>query len=155
MKIKKKIKPLKEITYNGFGFPVLILNAPTKQVRGKIEPIINYKSLGAAVIYALCHKETPLTGNQVRFLRLYFELSLRDFANLFGLSHPAVIKWENHKDAFAEISPATEKAIRLEALFRLGISAKAFHRSFHSFQNLADKLRKTEAKSEAPLKFAI
>lgn len=141
--------------YNGFGFPVLLVDVPAKMVRGTLEPVINYKTLGAAVIEALCQKETPLTGNQVKFIRQYFELSLRDFADLFGLSHPAILKWENHGDDFAEISPATEKTLRLEAIFRLGLKAKDFYQIFSGLKDLASKLQKSEVDHEEPLKLAI
>lgn len=152
MKSEKKIK---KMVYNGFGFPVVLMNVPAKIIRGNLEPVINYESLGAAVIEALCQKETPLTGNQVKFIRQYFELSLRDFAELFGLSHSAVLKWENHGDDFAEISPATEKTLRLEAVFRLGLKAKDFYQVFSDLKDLASKLRKPEVTHEEPLKLAI
>jgi DNA-binding transcriptional regulator YiaG len=152
MKSEKKIK---KMIYNGFGFPVVLNDVPAKVVRGNVEPIINYKTLGAEVIEALCQKETPLTGNQVKFIRQYFELSLRDFAELFGLSHPAIFKWENHNDDFAEISPATEKTLRLEALFRLGLKAKEFYQVFTNLKDLASRLQKSDADHEEPLKLAI
>lgn len=148
-------KKIKKTLYNGFGFPVLLINVSAKIIRGRIEPDINYRSLGAAVIAALCQKETPLTGHQVKFIRQYFELSLREFAEIFGLSHPAVLKWESHGDISAEISPATEKALRLEAVFRLGLKEKDFYRIFADFKNLASKLQKAEVTREGPLQLVV
>ena len=107
------------------------------------------------MIATLCQKETPLTGNQVKFVRQYFELSLREFAELFGLSHPAIIKWEKHGDNFAEISPATEKILRLEAAFRLGLTAKDFFRLYSDLKHIASKLQNPAVGHEAPLKLAI
>lgn len=151
----KTEKMIKKMIYNGFGFPIVLINVPAKIVRGNLEPAINYKTLGASVIEALCQKETPLTGNQVKFIRLYFELPLREFAELFGLSHPAVLKWERYGDDFAGISPATEKTLRLEAIFRLGLNAKDFYRVFSKLKGLASKLQKPEVTHEQPLKLAI
>ncbi|MEK7355236.1 MAG: hypothetical protein AAB250_02225, partial [Bdellovibrionota bacterium] len=62
MKSEKKIK---KMIYNGFGFPVVLNDVAAKMVLGNLEPVINYKTLGAEVIEALCQKATPLTGNQV------------------------------------------------------------------------------------------
>lgn len=152
MKTEKKIK---KMIYNGFGFPVLLMNVPARSIRGSLEPIVNYKTLGAAVIEALCQKETPLTGNQVKFIRQYFELSLRDFAKIFGLSHPAVITWEKHGDEAAGIFPAIEKTLRLEAVFRLGLKAKDFYQVFSNLKDLANKLQKSDTIQEEPLKLAI
>lgn len=156
MKTEKKTeKKIKKMIYSGFGFPVVLNGVPVKMIRGNLEPIINYKTLGSEVVEALCQKETPLTGNQVKFIRQYFELSLRDFAKLFGLSHPAVLKWEKHADDFADISPAIEKALRLEAVFRLGMKAKDFYRVYSELKDIASKLQKSEVTRERPLKVAI
>jgi DNA-binding transcriptional regulator YiaG len=152
MKSEKKIK---RMVFKGFGFPILLFNVPAKVIRGNLEAIINYRHLGATVIKMLCLKATPLTGHQLRFIRHYLELPLRDFAELFGLSHPAVLKWEKRGDDFAEISPVTEKMIRLEALFRLGLSAKEFHKAFTDLKDLASELRNSDVDHEEPLKLAI
>ena len=146
---------IKKLTYNGFGFPIVLANVPVKMIRGRLEPVINYKELSAAVITALCLKQTPLTGNQVKFIRLFFEMSLRDFAALFGLTHQAVMKWEEHGDKFASISPAIEKTLRLDALFRLGATPREFYKIFSDLQTLASTLQKSESLKEAPLKLAM
>lgn len=148
-------KRIKKMVFKGFGFPIVLLNVPTKIVWGKAEPFINYRALEATVTRIICLKKTPLTGNQLRFIRHSFQLPVRDFADLFGLSHPAVLKWEKRRDDFAAISPATEKIIRLEALFRLGLSAKEFYQVFSDLKNIASELRMSDADHDEPLKLAI
>ena len=151
----KGTKTIKKMTYNGFGFPIVLQNVPAKRIRGKTQPLINYKILGHATVAALCLKQTPLTGNQVRFLRQFFELSLREFASTLGLSHQALMKWEEYKDRPAHISATTEKSIRLDAIFRLGIRPNEFHKAFSDLQSLAKNLASSEGQKELPMKIAI
>jgi hypothetical protein len=49
-------------------------------------------TLQKAVLYLLATKPTPLKGRELRFIIDYFEMSYRDFAKLFGVSHVAVVK---------------------------------------------------------------
>lgn len=151
MKPKTKIK---KYLYMGCGFPVILTNVPSKLIRGKQEPLINHKDLGKTVTIALCLKKTPLTGNQVKFLRMHFNFSLREFATIFGLTHPAVLKWEGHGDDPALIQPSIEKTIRLDSLFRLGLNPTKFYQAFSEMKDLAHTLQNSEKKKELPLKLA-
>jgi DNA-binding transcriptional regulator YiaG len=146
---------IKDLRYNGFGFPIIVHNAPAKMVRGKLEATLNYKELGADVILALCLKPTPLTGAQVKFVRLYFDLSLRDFSDIFGLTHPAILKWESYEDHFANILPAIEKTLRLEALYRLGLKPVDFHKRFGELKKIASTIKSSITSKETPLKIAM
>lgn len=151
----EKTKTIKKYQYNGFGFPIVLFDIPAKLIRGKYEPFLNYNRLGEEVLHILCMKETPLTGYQVRFIRHYFEFPLRDYAAIFGVTHQAVMKWEARGDKFANISPSIEKMVRLDALYRLGVSPKEFFKHFEEMQDLAQTLQKSEAKKENPLQIDI
>ena len=78
----------------GFGFPIVLEQVPMVQVRGKWTPAINYVQLAHAVLRHLAGLDGRLTGHQVRFVRLHFEMTLQAFAARFGVSHVAVLKWE-------------------------------------------------------------
>ncbi|MCM0604918.1 MAG: hypothetical protein KA715_02405 [Xanthomonadaceae bacterium] len=104
----------------GFGFPVKIRNVPMVKVRGHWAPEINYKQLAKTVLLVLTTKPARLTGAEVRFIRTHFELTLKDFAERFDVSHPAVIKWEAAKQKATSMNWSTEKDIRLFVLSRLG-----------------------------------
>lgn len=95
-----------------FGFEVILRNAPMMKVRGEWLPDINANHLRWAVLAALAHKPGPLTGNEVRFIRQWLELTTTAFGKSAGVSHAAVIKWENLADEPAKISPGTEFRIR-------------------------------------------
>ena len=98
----------------GLGFPVHILNAPLVKIDGAWTLKLNFELFDRAVLIALAHSPTRLTGNQVRFIRLFFEMNLKDFGSRFGgVSHPAVIKWEKFGDSPTNMNWSCEKDIRL------------------------------------------
>jgi transcriptional regulator with XRE-family HTH domain len=115
--MKKKIQN-KFVDY-GCGFPVLLRHVPMVEYQGMWTPCINYNELEKAVLLMLCYKPTKLTGNEIRFIRLYFEMTLQIFAKRFGVRHPTVIKWENFKDDPTNMMLGTEKDIRLFVISQL------------------------------------
>jgi DNA-binding transcriptional regulator YiaG len=128
MKIKKYI-------FNGFGFPVELHNVPAREIRGSIEPIINYKSLAAKVISEICSDENtnPLTGRQVFFLRNHLRMTLREFGKLLEVTHPVIKQWEKCDDKSTKMSDSTEKILRLKMLESIGTKPARF---MEAFQNL-------------------
>jgi hypothetical protein len=103
----------------GCGFPVILENVPMTQVRGVWTPDINYVDLHKAVLRALANKPARLTGNEIKFVRHYFEWTLAQFGEYFDVSHPAVLKWEAAGDDVPPIKWSIERDIRLFILDRL------------------------------------
>jgi DNA-binding transcriptional regulator YiaG len=133
-----------EFIYDGLGFPVILLNVPLVNVRGIQIPNINYNVLQKNVLLALSHKLQPLTGNEIRFIRQYFEMTYTEFANRFGVTHPSVIHWEKAKDNFAKIQPATELCIRLTILDAIHAKDKLFREIFRNFNYSEFKSQKNQ-----------
>jgi len=106
-------KTQKEFIDTGFGFPIRILNVPMVRVRGIWTPKLNYNELADAVLFALSSKGSRLSGNEIKFIRTHFEMTLQAFAKRFSVSHVAVLKWEKMKDSPTIMNWATEKDIRL------------------------------------------
>ncbi len=99
---------------NGFGFPVHILNAPLKKIRGKWTLNLNFNKYEKTLILALSVKPARLTGNEVKFIRHHFAMNLKTFGERFGnVAHSAVIKWERFGDKATNMNWACEKDIRL------------------------------------------
>lgn len=105
-----------EFTYEGFGFPVTLRNVPMIKVRGAWTPDIDYNSLSERLVEALALKRTRLTGSEIRFFRNSRSMTLKQFADRFDVTHPAVIKWERALKEPTSMDWATEKDIRLEML---------------------------------------
>lgn len=137
--MKKKIQKVYED--NGFGFPVTLLNVPMTTIRGEWVPDINQKQLQEKVLEALVFKPGKLTGNEIRFIRLFCDMTLQEFADRFDLTHPGVLKWENSKNHVTEMKWPTEKDIRLMALTKIRKNSKNF---FAAYEELEKKMSKVQ-----------
>lgn len=111
--MSKKIK--KKFTYTGLGFPVELKNVEMIEIGGMWQPKIDVRQVADSVIESLITQETRFTGNQVKFIRTYFLMSLREFSNVVNESHTAVMKWEK----FA--NKATNMDVNIESMLRLYI----------------------------------
>jgi len=133
----KKQKILPKVIYMGLGFPVKLLNVPVKEMFGEEVYDINLNTLQIVVLDLLAHKQAPLTGKELCFIRKYYEMTCTSFGSLFGVTHAAVLKWENEK---CRITPSTELCIRLFILDRLHANDREFRILFHevSVQQLAE-----------------
>jgi DNA-binding transcriptional regulator YiaG len=114
-----KTKVEKSYTYEGLGFPVHLTNVPMVKIRGEFTLDIDFNKLQKAVLLHLSYKKTPLTGNEIKFIRKYFSLTVTAFGHLFGYSHSAVLKWESQGNAIARIAPTTEIYLRLYIMNKL------------------------------------
>ncbi len=110
----------------GFGFPVTLIDVPMIKVRGKWTPDIDYNALAKSLLQALSRLNGRLTGNQVRFVRHHFEMTLQQFAERLGVTHPAVMKWEKAGNRPTGMSWSAEKDIRLFITKGFTASAKDF-----------------------------
>lgn len=137
-----KAKIAKKFEYEGFGFPIMLLNVPLVNIRGIDVPDIDYNLLQKAVLLYLCQKETPLSGNEVRFIRQYLEMTYTQFAKTFGVTHAVVIHWEAAKHNRAKITPSLEICIRLHILDSLKADNRIFRKTFREFDYNKFKMQK-------------
>ena len=114
-----KTKILKKYKYDGLGFPVELHNVTMIQLDGEWHPKIDVRAVAKDVITELPFQKERLTGSQVKFIRSYFEMSLRDFAsNVVNESHAAVAKWEKVDNK------TTSMDLNIEIMLRLYVHEK-------------------------------
>ena len=126
-------KRAKRFIYEGLAFPVVLVHIPLVKKRDVWTPSINYNKFQKEVLLALSHKPVALNGNEVHFIRTYFEMTLEDFGKQFGVSHVAVLNWEKMGNKPSKINPTTELCIRLLILEKLNISNQIFRETFREF----------------------
>lgn len=120
----------KEFVYHGFGFPVTLRDVPLIKLRNTWTPDINLNVLQKAVLLALVYHSAHLTGNQVRFIRLSHGLTQTEFGKLFGITHPAVVKWEKAGNRQAKMILSTQRDMRLWLLDQLLTNDESFRKGF-------------------------
>ncbi|QIV94028.1 helix-turn-helix transcriptional regulator [Allofrancisella frigidaquae] len=54
-----------------------------------------------------------ITGNQLKFIRSYFKMSLRQFSEVVNESHTAIAKWEKSGNEVAKMDLNIEKIIKM------------------------------------------
>lgn len=134
--------------YDGLGFPITLLNCPLIEVRGIFVPDVDYNQIQKNALFALCRKPVPLTGNEIRFIRQYLQMTYSEFAKKFGVTHASVIHWEKSKNSFAKILPTTELCIRLCILDILNAKDKIFRDAFRNFNYLEFKIQRNRIADE-------
>jgi len=112
-------KMMKSYVDHGFGFPVRITNAPMIKVRGAWALNVNHNELTNAVALTLSAEKSLLTGNQLKFIRYFFKMTLKEFGERFGVAHSTVINWEKKGDHPTKMEWGTEKDIRMEVIHHI------------------------------------
>lgn len=141
----KKNKIQKVYNDYGCGFLVKLINAPLVHIRGEWVLDVSPNKLHGAVLNALVFKPSRLTGNEIHFIRLYFEMTLKEFGKRFDVTHPAVKKWEAAGDMATEMKWSIEKDIRLFSLTGVSKKAKDFLEAYQELESKADS-KKIEIK---------
>lgn len=98
--------------YTGCGLKnVFLANGYKKVVTpyGRGVSFVDLEGLHDAIASALLSKQSPLTGEELRFLRNELELSQKSLAATFGVSEQSVARWEKQGEA----SPEGDRLIRL------------------------------------------
>ena len=121
-----KTKIVKNYLYEGLGFPVELEAVEMRYIEDDWYPIIDVKKVANQVIGKLAVQESRLTGNQVKFIRTYYSMPLREFGKVVvHESHTAVSKWEKREDLPTNMNINTEHELRLYIVERTYINLLA------------------------------
>lgn len=110
-------KTIENYTTHALGFPIIIKHVKMKKFRDEWVPQINWEALQDLALWALAHKPAPLTGNEIRFVRMRMAKTLKEFAALCEVaSHQSVMNWERKQDDITEMNRPTEILLRARIL---------------------------------------
>lgn len=135
-----KTKTLKHYSYDGLGFAIKLQNVTMLFVDGEWSPKIDVKKVAEYAIRELPYQNERLSGNQVKFIRTYFEMSLRQFAtNVVSESHNAVAKWEKFGSEPTNMDQNIESMLRLYIIDKLSTKTKKQAQNFiKSFRQIRE-----------------
>lgn len=119
--------------YRGTGFPVTLCGFPFKKEHGVEVFAFDVRTLELFIAQIVLLKPAFLTGNEIKFLRTFVNLSMRDFGQSLDVSAAGVKKWEDKDDAPAT-SVSVDFAIRQVIATQLNLVHKvnpnfAYHTS--------------------------
>ncbi len=129
------MKTIKNYTDYGFGFPVVIDRVEVGFLGEEEVPLLNLNDLEDRVIRAMPDRAARLSGNEVRFIRSHFGLTLTAFGKFLGVSHAAVKQWEMKYAEPTGMEWAKEKNLRLYVLREIGCSDQEFVQLFDRLQD--------------------
>jgi hypothetical protein len=140
-------KKVKHYIDNSLGFPVQLSDVTFVRVRDEWVPKLDYPRITEKVLLVLSRLHRPLKGNEVKFVRLHFALTQTSFGAVFGLSGPAVHKWERRGDRSTDMQWSTEKDLRLFIQSKLSPDTKAVGKLYEELTAWAGARQKSQLKS--------
>lgn len=127
-----KTKKVKNYLYEGLGFPVELDEVEMVFIDSDWHPKINVQKVSDEVLKKIAVQEARLTGYQVKFIRTYFSMSLRDFGEkVVHESHMAVSKWEKKGDLPTNMNTNTEHELRLYVIENIYARSKESKSKFY------------------------
>ncbi|MBK2270207.1 helix-turn-helix transcriptional regulator [Francisella philomiragia] len=106
-------KVVKEYVYTGMIFPVTLKNVKMVKYSNEWCPIIDDIAIANEWIKKIGESKDRITGNQLKFIRSYFKMSLRQFSEVVNESHTAIAKWEKSGNEVAKMDLNIEKIIKM------------------------------------------
>lgn len=133
-------KIVENYIYDGLGFPVELNNVEMYYIEDDWHPRIDALKVANDVIKKLAVQKTRLTGNQIRFIRSYFSMPLREFGEkVVHESHGAVRKWEQKGNSSTNMNANTEHEVRLYIIEKLYAKNKESKTKFYDLYMLTKR----------------
>ena len=128
--MKTKIEPL--FLYKGLGFLIELESVEMIKFNEEWLPKIDVQYIADELIKKLAIQEERLTGNQVKFIRSYFSMPLREFGKtVVHESHTAVSKWEKCGDEITSMNENTEQVLRIYIIEQTQTKTQAERKNFY------------------------
>ena len=143
---------IKNYQWNGFGFPIIFEKLPAIKVRGELIPDINFDELASPIIQFICIKQDfCFSGNQIKFIRHYLKMTLRDFANFIGVTHQSVMRWEEKAKASAHMGAHVEFVMKIKVLKALHSTSKIINKAVETIDSV-DNVKSSSYRNSKPLR---
>lgn len=152
--MKTKIEPT--FLYEGLGFPIELGNVEMVQFNDEWLPKIDVQYIANEIIKNLAIQEERLTGNQVKFIRSYFSMTLREFGKtVVHESHTAVSKWEKCGDEITNMNENTEQVLRIYIIEQTQTKTQVEQKNFYSNFKRSRVFVDAERKKPRPIRLNL
>ncbi|HGC5727712.1 TPA: hypothetical protein ACIZAI_001914 [Legionella pneumophila] len=152
--METKIEP--NVLYEGLGFPIELGNVEMVRFNDEWLPKIDVQYIANEIIKKLAIQEERLTGNQVKFIRSYFSMTLREFGRtVVHESHTAVSKWEKCGDEITNMNENTEQVLRIYIIEQTQTKTQADQKNFYSNFKRSKAFVNAKGKKPKPLRLNL
>lgn len=142
--------------YEGLGFPIELENVEMININDEWYPKIDVHYVADEIIKKLATQEERLTGNQVKFIRSYFSMPLREFGETVAhVTHTAVSKWEKQGDDITNMDENTEQVLRIYIIEQTQTKTKAEQKNFYSNFTRSKAFVNAKGKKPKPLQLNL
>ena len=117
-------KVIPEYEYLGLGLPMKLKNVACLKIHEQWHPKIDVQKVADDTFHHLIEKAStsPLTGNEIEFIRTYLNLSKKAFGEKLNVAHTTVSRWEqvgskvpktkkNYHSLIRELATVTQQAV--------------------------------------------
>lgn len=136
-------KYMTQFTYTGLGFPIILPKVEMIFINDEWHPKLNIKKIAHEAAKMLINQKTRLTGNQIKFIRTYLDMSLRTFSLAMNESHMAIKKWEDFKNQPTHMDKNIEIMLRLYLYEKIILEKKNTLKNKQNFYSHFVKIRDT------------
>lgn len=152
--METKIEP--NALYEGLGFPIELGNVEMVRFNDEWLPKIDVQYIANEIIKKLAIQEERLTGNQVKFIRSYFSMTLREFGrSVVHESHTAVSKWEKCGDEITNMNENTEQVLRIYIIEQTQTKTQAEQKNFYLNFKRSKAFVNAKGKKPKPLRLNL
>jgi DNA-binding transcriptional regulator YiaG len=115
--MEQKIIP--EYEYLGLGFPIKLKNVVCLKINEQWHPKIDVEKVANDAFHHLFEKITtsPLTGNEIEFIRTYLNLSKKAFGEKLNVAHTTISRWEKAGNQIPKIKKNDQPLFQKLAIF--------------------------------------
>ena len=130
------------------GFPIIIQNPEFQTIDGEKVLKIKHNTIFDTIFLALLDTPGAFTGNELKFIRHFLDLTQTEFADDIVLGeggHARISTWERKKDDCINMEPAVAIANRMEMALRFEkINKKKFKKKLDAMKNAGLLQRNTD-----------
>lgn len=113
MNQKKIVKIIDNYRADELGLPLIIKGVPVIKIDGHEVLDIDYSKISEFLFVALIMKPMPLSGAEIRFMRIFMGFTLEALATKLHVTHPTILSWEKCENDFTKMTDTTEAMFRI------------------------------------------
>ncbi len=108
------MRKVKQLQFDGLGFPLILLNPSYKKLRGQEILDVDFDYLQQSAFAALVRKPSSFSGAELKFVRLHMAMTQNTFADFLGVDRSSVGKWEVKDLEWTGMTIPTETLVRVK-----------------------------------------